>query len=178
MLNVTDKVLMEKVNQLKKAIEIVGGKSLLDKECDSNTKLLSNIVLQAFNKEAIEFVVNDKPFTIMDLMNRKLQYEKAFLKGKIKTLQSIVYKIKKYDTSLDSIIRRYKKTRSIEDYNKIYSSLEKGYRRDINLLVLMEVDTKIVEALTIDEEQMYYGEYLTQKKKQIIDAVISKMGIV
>lgn len=178
MLDVTDKVLMEKVNQLKKAIEIVGGKSLLDKECDSDRKLLSNIVLQAFNKESIEFVVNDKPFTIMELMNRKLQYEKAFLKGKIKTLQSIVYKIKKYDTSLDSIIRRYKKTRSIEEYNKIYSSLEKGYRRDINLLVLMEVDTKIVETLTIDEEQIYYGDYLTQKKKQIIDAVISKMGIV
>lgn len=178
MLDVTDKVLMEKVNQLKKAIEIVGGKSLLDKECDSDRKLLSNIVLQAFNKESIEFVVNDKPFTIMELMNRKLQYEKAFLKGKIKTLQSIVYKIKKYDTSLDSIIRRYKKTKSIEEYNKIYSSLEKGYRRDINLLVLMEVDTKIVETLTIDEEQIYYGDYLTQKKKQIIDAVISKMGIV
>lgn len=178
MLDVTDKVLMEKVNQLKKAIEIVGGKSLLDKECDSDRKLLSNIVLQAFNKESIEFVINNKPFTIMELMNRKLEYEKAFLKGKIKTLQSIVYKIKKYDTSLDSIIRRYKKTRSIEEYNKIYSSLEKGYRRDINLLVLMEVDTKIVETLTIDEEQIYYGDYLTQKKKQIIDAVISKMGIV
>lgn len=178
MLDVTEKVLMEKVNQLKKAIEVVGGKRLLENEYDNDIQLLNNIVLQAFSKESIEFVINEKTFTIMELMNRKLEYEKAFLKGKIKTLQSIVYKIKKYDTGLDSVIRRYKKTRSIEDYNKIYETLEKGYRRDINLLVLMEIDLKTLEGLTIEEEKVYYGEYLSQKRKQIIDSVISKMGIV
>lgn len=178
MLDVTDMVLMEKVNQLKKAIEIVGGKEFLFKECQSHSELLRHIVLQVFNKESAEFIINEKSFTIRDLMSKKLSYEKAFLKGKVKTLQSIVYKIKKYDTSLDSVIRRYKKTRNIEDYNKIYSTLEKGYRRDINSLVLMEIDTKSVDELTIDEEQIYYGDYLIQKKKQIIDAVISKMGIV
>lgn len=178
MLDVTEKVLMEKVNQLKKAIEVVGGKRLLENEYDNDIQLLNNIVLQAFSKESIEFVINEKTFTIMELMNRKLEYEKAFLKGKIKTLQSIVYKIKKYDTGLDSVIRRYKKTRSIEDYNKIYETLEKGYRRDINLLVLMEIDLKTLEGLTIEEEKVYYGDYLSQKRKQIIDSVISKMGIV
>ena len=178
MLDVTEKVLMEKVNQLKKAIEVVGGKRLLENEYDNDKQFLNNIVLQAFSKESIEFVINEKTFTIMELMNRKLEYEKAFLKGKIKTLQSIVYKIKKYDTGLDSVIRRYKKTRSIEDYNKIYETLEKGYRRDINLLVLMEIDLKTLEGLTIEEEKVYYGDYLSQKRKQIIDSVISKMGIV
>lgn len=178
MLNVVDNMLMEKISQLKKSIEIVGGKEFLEPECSNDLELLKRVLEEVFSKETVGFTINEKRFTILELMNKKIQYEKAFLKGKAKTLQSIIYKIKKYDTSLDSTIRKYKKTRAIEDYNKIYSALEKGYRRDINNLVLMGIDSKVVEGLTLEEEERYYGEYLKQKKKQIIDAVISKMGIV
>lgn len=178
MLYIGDKILMEKINQLKKAIEIVGGKEFIELKCKSDEDLLRLILLETFNKEAVELQINEKIFTILELMNKKLQYEKDFLKGKIKTVQSIVYKIKKYDTSLDSIIRKYKKTRSIEDYNKIYTTLERVYRRDINMLVLMAIDLKILETLTIEDEIKYYGDYLGQKRKQIVDSVISKMGMV
>lgn len=178
MLYIGDKILMEKINQLKKAIEIVGGKEFIEFKCKSDEDLLRLIMLETFNKETVEFQIDEKMFNILELMNKKLQYEKDFLKGKIKTVQSIVYKIKKYDTSLDSIIRKYKKTRSIEDYNKIYTTLERVYRRDINMLVLMAIDLKILEGLTIEDEKKYYGDYLGQKRKQIVDSVISKMGMV
>ena len=35
-----------------------------------------------------------------------------------------------------------------------------------------------LEKLSAEEDDKYYGEYLTQKKKQIIYGVFSKMGIV
>ena len=75
-------------------------------------------------------------------------------------------------------IRKYKKSSGIEEYNKIYDIVEKRYRRDINMLVLNSMDSNLVEKLSAEEEDKYYGEYLTQKKKQIIYGVFSKMGIV
>ena len=76
------------------------------------------------------------------------------------------------------IIRKYKKCRGLEEYNEIYNTISKRYRLDINKIVLSEIDEEVVSALTIEDEAKYYGEYLDQKKKQIIDGVISKMGIV
>ena len=46
------------------------------------------------------------------------------------------------------------------------------------MLVLNSIDSNIVEHISVEEEGKYYGEYLTQKKKQIIHGVFSKMGIV
>ena len=115
---------------------------------------------------------------LLDIYWRKKKYEKNFLRNKGKAIDSIVYKIKKYDTSLDSEIRKYKKSNGIEEYNRIYDIVEKRYRRDINMLVLNSIDSNIVEQISVEEEGKYYGEYLTQKKKQIIHGVFSKMGIV
>ena len=75
-------------------------------------------------------------------------------------------------------LRKYKKSNGIEEYNRIYDIVEKRYRRDINMLVLSSIDSNIVEQISVEEEGKYYGEYLTQKKKQIIHGVFSKMGIV
>ena len=41
-----------------------------------------------------------------------------------------------------------------------------------------QIDKEIIENLYAEEEDKYYGEYLSQKRKQIIDSVISKLGIV
>ena len=99
------------------------------------------------------------------------------MRNKLTTLNSIVYKIKKYYTSLDSLIRKYKKTRGLEEYNKIYASINKTYRLDINKLVLSSVNN--IENITdLDEQEHLYGEYLNQKRKQIVDGVVSKVGIV
>ena len=87
-------------------------------------------------------------------------------------------KIKKYDTSLDSLIRKYKKSRSLEEYNEITKRIKKTYRLDINKLVLNSINSEILNKLSLEEQETFYGEYLSQKRKQIIDGVISKMGIV
>ena len=46
------------------------------------------------------------------------------------------------------------------------------------MIILKEIDSKIIESLLFGEEEKYYGEYLNQKKKALLDGVISKMGIV
>lgn len=178
MSSINNKVLEEKVGQLKKAIEIVGGKEQIMDNWSDNDKIMNYIIAKLFETDKVTFNVCNKEYAINELLSIKLGYEKYFLKNKNKTIESIIYKIKKYDTSLDSLIRKYKKTRGIEEYNKMFSTLEKTYRRDINMIILKEIDNNVVESLFAGEEEKYYGEYLNQKKKALLDGVISKMGIV
>ena len=178
MSSINNKALEEKVGQLKKAIEIVGGKYEIINKWNDNEKLMNYIITKVFKEDTVRFNIEDKEYSINKLLSIKLEYEKNFLKNKSKTIESIIYKIKKYDTSLDSLIRKYKKTRGIEEYNKIFTTLEKTYRRDINMIILREIDSIVIEALLSGEEERYYGEYLNQKKKALLDGVISKMGIV
>ena len=79
---------------------------------------------------------------------------------------------------LDSLIRKYKKSRSLEEYNEITNRIKKTYRLDINKLVLSSINGEVLNELSLEEQEAFYSEYLTQKRKQIIDGVISKMGIV
>mgnify|MGYP004661795005 CR=1 FL=1 len=72
----------------------------------------------------INMNINNIEYTINELIKCKQAYEIYFLKNKLTTLNSIVYKIKKYDTSLDSLIRKYKKSRSLEEYNEITNILD------------------------------------------------------
>lgn len=174
-MNINNNLLNEKINQLKKGLEIVGAnESLYNK---TNDEIISNILDMVFKGESLNFNINDSQYTINELIQFKQEYEKHFLKNKLKTLNAIVYKIKKYDTSLDSLIRKYKKTRGLEEYNKIYASINKTYRLDINKLVLSSV-LNIENITDLDEQEHFYGDYLNQKRKQIIDGVVSKVGIV
>lgn len=174
-MNINNNLLNEKINQLKKGLEIVGAnESLYNK---TNDEIISNILDMVFTGESLKFNINDSQYTINELIQFKQEYEKHFLKNKLKTLNAIVYKIKKYDTSLDSLIRKYKKTRGLEEYNKIYASINKTYRLDINKLVLSSV-LNIENITDLDEQEHFYGDYLNQKRKQIIDGVVSKVGIV
>ena len=174
-MNINNNLLNEKINQLKKGLEIVGAnESLYNK---TNDEIISNILDMVFTGESLKFNINDSQYTINELIQFKQEYEKHFLKNKLKTLNAIVYKIKKYDTSLDSLIRKYKKTRGLEEYNKIYASINKTYRLDINKLVLSSV-LNIENITDLDEQEHFYGNYLNQKRKQIIDGVVSKVGIV
>ena len=160
--------LIEKCNQLNKAIEIVGGKEFLNTRITDDIDMAEYIISSVFEGEEVKFNIAGVEYIIPELFKAKLEYEKNFLRNKIK----------KYDTSLDSEIRKYKKSNGIEEYNRIYDIVEKRYRRDINMLVLSSIDSNIVEQISVEEEGKYYGEYLTQKKKQIIHGVFSKMGIV
>lgn len=174
-MNINNNLLNEKINQLKKGLEIVGANENLYNK--TNDEIINDILDMAFKGETLKFTINDSEYTINELIQLKQEYEKHFLRNKLTTLNSIVYKIKKYDTSLDSLIRKYKKTRGLEEYNKIYASINKTYRVDINKLVLSSVNN--IENITdLDEQEHLYGEYLNQKRKQIVDGVVSKVGIV
>ena len=174
-MNINNNLLNEKINQLKKGLEIVGANENLYNK--TNDEIINDILDMAFKGETLKFTINDSEYTINELIQLKQEYEKHFLRNKLTTLNSIVYKIKKYDTSLDSLIRIYKKTRGLEEYNKIYASINKTYRLDINKLVLSSVNN--IENITdLDEQEHLYGEYLNQKRKQIVDGVVSKVGIV
>ena len=175
-MEIKDRGLNEKINQLKKGLEIVGGKSNL--LLDDNSEILNYIIEKAFSYGVVKFNINNIEYTINELIKCKQAYEIHFLKNKLTTLNSIVYKIKKYDTSLDSLIRKYKKSRSLEEYNEITNRIKKTYRLDINKLVLSSINSEILEKLSLEEQESFYSEYLSQKRKQIIDSVISKMGIV
>lgn len=174
-MNINNNLLNEKINQLKKGLEIVGANENLYNK--TNDEIINDILDMAFKGETLKFTINDSEYTINELIQLKQEYEKHFLRNKLTTLNSIVYKIKKYDTSLDSLIRKYKKTRGLEEYNKIYASINKTYRLVINKLVLSSVNN--IENITdLDEQEHLYGEYLNQKRKQIVDGVVSKVGIV
>lgn len=175
-MEVIDRELKEKISQLEKGLEIVGGKFYL--KLDDNNKILNYIIKKAFNNDVINFNIYDTEYTINELIKCKQAYEIYFLKNKSITLNSIVYKIKKYDTSLDSLIRKYKKSKSLEEYNEITNKIKKAYRFDINKLVLSSINSEILDRLSLEEQEAFYSEYLIQKRKQIIDGVISKMGIV
>ena len=111
-MEVIDRELKEKISQLEKGLEIVGGKFYL--KLDDNNKILNYIIEKVFNNDVINFNIYDTEYTINELIKCKQAYEIYFLKNKSITLNSIVYKIKKYDTSLDSLIRKYKKSKSLE----------------------------------------------------------------
>lgn len=174
-MKIEDRALEEKISQLKKGIEIVGGNNILSTD---NNEILSYIIEKVFNDGVVKYNINNTEYTINELIKNKQAYEIYFLKNKLTTLNSIVYKIKKYDTSLDSLIRKYKKCRGLEEYNKIFNGINKTYRLDINKLVLSSINSEVVQDLSLEEQEVFYGEYLNQKRKQIIDGVISKMGIV
>ena len=153
-MSINENLLNEKINQLKKGLEIIGAdKKLYSK---SNSDIINNILEMAFNGDSIKFTIENSDYTIDEL---------------------IKCKIKKYDTSLDSLIRKYKKTRGLEEYNKIYAGINRTYRLDINKLLLSSI-VNIENISDLDEQEQYYGDYLNQKRKQIIDGVVSKVGIV
>ena len=59
----------------------------------------------------------------------------------------------------------------------IYAGINRTYRLDINKLLLSSI-VNIENISDLDEQEQYYGDYLNQKRKQIIDGVVSKVGIV
>ena len=48
----------------------------------------------AFKGETLKFTINDSEYTINELIQLKQEYEKHFLRNKLTTLNSIVYKNK------------------------------------------------------------------------------------
>lgn len=176
MIEIKDNNLSERIKQLRKAIEILGGNNLLKTKLKDNNELAEYLLNSLFSGNDFRLHIGSENFQIKDLMEIKLNYEKYFIKNKSKTIESILYKIKQYNTQLESDIRKYKKTNSIENLNKIKNNIEKTYRVDINSLVLKAVEEDILKK-SENVESDIYGEYLTQKKEDLILSIMRKYGI-
>lgn len=169
MIEIKDKKIEESAKQLEKAIEIVGGIDYL-KDINDESQLIEEILKNLFFKgEALVFI-EGRGYDVSELLELKVNFEKYFLKNKKKVISRIVSKVKDYNTLLDSKIRKFKKTNSIEEFREIVKEIEDKYAWEFDNFFLMYIDN-------IDENKNYYGKYLSEKKKQIIDSVLVKLGI-
>ncbi len=165
MLTIDNKVIEEKIKQLKKAIEIVGGKSLLN-EFKNNGDLANYILNSSFKGEKVIFKIIDNEYTVNELLKLKLEYEKNYIKNKKIYIEKISYKIKEYNTYLDSLIRKYRKNGGLEEFRSIKEEIDLRYYKDINNFLLNKIGSDI------DSSNDYYGEYLESKKEDFINSII------
>lgn len=167
MLTIDDKVLEEKIKQLRKAIEIVGGKNFLD-EIKDNENLSRYILNKSFKGDKIIFKIMENEYSIEELMKIKLDYEKNYIKTKKIYLEKIIYKIKEYNTYLDSLIRKYRKNGGIEEFRAIKEEINLRYSKDINSFLLNKINN-------YTNSENFYGDYLNSKKEDFINSIISNI---
>lgn len=165
-IELNDKKIEESLNHLGKAIEIVGGEF----QIEDREVLVSQIIRNLFEKGSATIEILGKEYSIEELFLKKTEFEKYYLKNKIKTVRSIVEKIKKYNTELEGKIRKFKKINSIELLREINEEIEKRYKWEFDKFLLVNIENR-------DEEKNYYGSYLGEKKKQLIDSILVKLGI-
>ena len=164
-----DRKIEESIKNLRKAIEIVGGKEYLN-NIEGLENFVEDILSNLFIKGKANINIEGRRYEISELISLKIDFEKYLLKNKRQMIQRIVSKIKQYNTSLESKIRKFKKSNSIEIFREIVEEIEKTYKWEFDNFFLVYIDN-------INEEKDYYGEYLTEKRKQIIDSVLVKLGI-
>lgn len=165
-IELNDKKIEESLNHLGKAIEIVGGEF----QIEDREVLVSQIIRNLFEKGSATIEILGKEYSIEELFLKKTEFEKYYLKNKIKTVRSIVEKIKKYNTELEGKIRKFKTINSIELLREINEEIEKRYKWEFDKFLLVNIENR-------DEEKNYYGSYLGEKKKQLIDSILVKLGI-
>ena len=165
-IELNDKKIEESLNHLGKAIEIVGGEF----QIEDREVLVSQIIRNLFEKGSATIEILGKDYSIEELFLKKTEFEKYYLKNKIKTVRSIVEKIKKYNTELEGKIRKFKTINSIELLREINEEIEKRYKWEFDKFLLVNIENR-------DEEKNYYGSYLGEKKKQLIDSILVKLGI-
>lgn len=170
-----DRVLDEKIRNLRKAIEIVGGIDLIE-DLNSIEELKYFLLKSYLNTNEGKIVINNCEYSPNELLKIKLDYEKTYLKSKNKTIQAVIYKIKEYNTDLTAQLRKYKKSGAIGEFNKIYETIDKMYKYELDQLVLSEINNRVFNSNIREAlEKNYYGEYLIGKKDQIINIIIDKL---
>lgn len=165
-MEINNKVLDEKVKHLKKAIEILGGNEYLN-SIKNDDELLERILISLFSKEEGKLNINNKSLSVNAILSEKIDYEKNYIKTKKKYTEKIVYKIKSYNSSLETLIRKFKNTNSIELYREIKKEINLRYRMDIDNYILSKIDN------LSDDNSKYYGEYLNSKKDDFINTIIN-----
>lgn len=165
-------IIEEKLKQLKKAIEIVGGKQYLEENLKDNEEFINYIVNLAFTGDKLQFNIHGFNYTINELLEMKQRYEKSILKTKNSTILSVVNKIKCNKNSLYKMIKYFDNDEN--ELNEIIKRINDVHGNEIDELVLKGVHAFIRDNKTKDE---LYGDYLSEKKKEIINAIIRKVNI-
>ena len=114
----------------------------------------------------MEIEINNENYSVNNLYKKKLEYEKGYIKNKKKYIEKIAYKIKKYNTHLDSLIRSYRKDQTYENLSKIKEEIELRYRNDIDSFILCEVKN------LKEDNTEFYGEFLNSKKEDFINLIL------
>ncbi|MBX7382517.1 hypothetical protein K4H51_12665, partial [Clostridium chauvoei] len=81
-----------------------------------------------------------------------------------------------YNTALESLVRKYKKSNSISEYNEIKNQIIHTYRMDINLYILKEINEVVLNDIRLADEVNFYGEYLTEKREQLVISIMRNIG--
>ena len=71
MSSINNKVLEEKIGQLKKAIEIVGGQEEIIDKWSNNDKIMNYIITKLFEEGKVTFNVCNKEYSINELLGIK-----------------------------------------------------------------------------------------------------------
>ena len=137
-IELNDKKIEESLNHLGKAIEIVGGEF----QIEDREVLVSQIIRNLFEKGSATIEILGKDYSIEELFLKKTEFEKYYLKNKIKTVRSIVEKIKKYNTELEGKIRKFKKINSIELLREINEEIEQRYKWEFDKFLLINIENR------------------------------------
>lgn len=165
-IELNDRKIDESLNHLGKALEIIGGEF----EVENKEEIVKDIIRSLFEEGSAKIKVNNREYTIKELFDIKTEFEKYYLKNKIKTVRRIVDKVKSYNTELESKIRKFKKNNSYELLMEINRDIEKTYKWEFDTFLLDKIENK-------EEDRNYYGEYLKEKKSGLIDSILMKLGV-
>lgn len=169
---VINSIIEEKIKQLKKAIEIVGGKELLDENLSNNEKFISYIISSAFEGYKLQFNIGGFNYSVNELLEIKQRYEKSLLKTKNNTITSIVNKIKCNKNSLYKMIKYFNNDEL--ELKEICKRINAVHGDEIDELILKGVHGFIRDSKSNGE---LYGEYLSEKKDGIIKSIIRKVNM-
>lgn len=167
MIKIDNKSLEDKLKNIEKSIEVLGGNKIYSKE-----KIIIKMVNSLLKEEPFKIVINDKKYNLRDMKKEKIKFEKHIIKNKNKVIKYIFHSVKEHNKKLTSLIKKYLKDRDYILYKDIEASIIKTYKEDINKLLLVNCN---IDYSSDYDESTYYGKYLILKREEIIQSIINKM---
>lgn len=172
MIKIDNKSLEDKLKNIEKYIEVLGGNSELKKQINSKEEIIMKIVNSVLKEQHFKIVINDKEYNLSDMKKEKIEFEKHIIKNKSRVIKYILHSVKEHNKKLTSLIKKYLKDRDAILYKEIESSIIRTYKEDINKLLLVNCD---IDYSSDYDENIYYGEYLNLKREEIIQSIINKI---
>lgn len=171
MITIENKMLEDKLKNIIKGIEILGGKEVAN-NIGTQEELIVSIVTSALRGEEAKLNIFNKEYTIGEIAKAKVEFEKHFIKNKAKVIKYMVLSISRHNNEVIALLKKYRKDGNIETYREIEKKIIKTYSEDINKLILVNCE---IDYSNDFEESKYYSEYLLSKREEIVYSVISKL---